>query len=253
MITQELCVEVEDMILGDDSIFDTIENYLGLVLEKEGILREDVDWTVSVCPANNDHVDPQLPMCDHYPPGPAVACWPSGVVQKFPSLAKAKTLLMRQHIMYVYNTPYELFNLYHENADHWKDVWKLTDEDVLNLTPPFLWDYVLAIAKERDPWMNAGDIPDGKKLSKRATAAGYIVSQKKCTAFDAVKAPKQAKVIALSLLQYEDGSVVSDEDITKLLMQAVLNEVLKTSQPVQRIFAYYRPLLLQHECITLRN
>jgi hypothetical protein len=190
-------------------------------------------------------------MCENYSDGVVLACWPSGKVQKFPSLAKAKTMLMRHHYMYLICTPPEAYALFCEEEPSWRERWKISEEAV---TTEWLWQYLLDIAVEKNPWAKADAIPDSNRMSKRATAEGYIIHRDKAAEFDKAKAPKQAKIIAQSLLLFEDdGKAVRDKDIEALLRQQYLKGVLKTKQDVMRIFSYYRPALLKAGVISLRS
>lgn len=193
--------------------------------------------------------DQQAPICEHYTNDVVLAIWPSGRVQKFPSLAKAKTLLMRQHFQYICATPSEA-SVLTEGLLH---KFNLTDEEILAITPDVLWQYLLDIAIERNPWASAIDIPESNRMSKKATAAGYTVHHDKCKEFAKAKAPKQAKVIAQVFLErFEDKCGIVDEDVEKVLRGAELKGILVTKQPVMRIFSYYRNELLNHNVITLR-
>lgn len=200
--------------------------------------------------ATETNIEQQPPLCDHYPEGEVIAAWPSGKVQKFPSLAKAKTLLMRHHYQYIMCTPEELLDVVDEDLSK---RWGINEDEWLERTPDWLWRYALDIAVERNPWMKAGEIPESNKLSKRVTASGYKINTAKAKTWESMKLPKQAKVIAMSLLEFEDDAAVSDEDIEKLLRKQLLNGVLNTKQDVMRIFAYYRPALLEAGIIALRS
>lgn len=191
----------------------------------------------------------QPPLCENYSDGIVLVLWPSGKVQQFPSLAKAKTMLMRQHYQYIVCTPAEAMAIFELNVDDWGERWKLDSEHYY--TEKTLWQYLMDISIIRDPWMKSGDIPDTNRLSKRVTASGYTVHHNKCVGF---KGPKQARVIADVLLQsYEDASAVSTEDIERVLKDASLKGVLKTKQDPKRIFAYYRGSLIEAGCLTLRS
>jgi hypothetical protein len=194
--------------------------------------------------------DQQPPLCENYDNDVVVAIWPSGKVQKFPSLAKAKTLLMRQHYQYLCATAKEAW----EVANGLLPKLGLTEEEVKELDHDKLWQYLLDIAVERNPWAAATDIPESNRMSKRVTAYGYTIHHDKCKAFATAKAPKQAKVIAQVFLErFEDSCGIVDDDIEKILRNAALKSVLVTKQPVMRIFSYYRAILIENEVITLRN
>jgi hypothetical protein len=187
-------------------------------------------------------------MCENYPKGVVLVLWPSGKVQRFPDLAKAKTMLMRQHMRYIVCTPDEAGD-YADDYPDMVDRWKM--DDTIQ-TRDELWQYLLDISEERDPWAKASLVPDSNRLSKRRTSSGYTLSHKHCVSFADTKNPKQAKVIAKVLHdRFEDGTVVTDDDIEKVLHQATVSGDLKTKQPVKRIFAYYRPVLLEKGVITL--
>lgn len=184
-------------------------------------------------------------MCENYPEGYVLVLWPSGKVQRFPSLAKAKTMLMRQHFQYIVCNEKEAQH-YAEFEPDVAELWKYPDEE-----PP-LWQYLTDISVERDPWAAAADIPDTNRMSKRVTAAGYTINHAKCS--EDIKLPKQAKIIAKSFVEaFEDGSAVSDEDLEKHMRTLVLKGILNTKQEPMRIFTYYRKALIDKQCIKLRS
>lgn len=194
----------------------------------------------------------QAPICSNYDnegSGAALILWPSGRVQRFPTLAKAKTMLMRQHYIYICMTIDEVNEYIIDNRAEWYEKWKIQDNDEID----DLWAYLMDISEVRDPWAKHSDRPETKKLTKRATSSGYLLSHAKCKAFDSVKAPKQAKVIARVFLdRFEDGTAIDDKSIESELHKATVSGVLVTKQPVMRIFAYYRQSLLDNSVITLR-
>ena len=190
----------------------------------------------------------QAPMCENYPWTEVLILWPSGKVQRFPSLAKAKTMLMRQHFQYIVCNPKEARVLADDNVSM-VDAWKL--DDTIQ-TDEELWDYLVDISEERDPWSKAADIPDSNRMSKRVTAAGYTINHAKCG--EDIKLPKQAKIIAKSFLEtFEDGSAVTDDDIERHMKHLVLSGTLSTKQEPMRIFTYYRKALLEKQCLKLRG
>lgn len=231
-----------------DDVIEALEEYC----EKHGLNINHTAWHIHVG-LNPDILGSQPPLCDCYDPsGAALAMWPSGKVQLFPDLPKALTMLPRQHYIYVVKTPNEAWALYQSYGDEYQKRLQADDEHVADAA--HLWQYLLDIAEERNPWaqVTAGS-SDSTRLSKRATAAGYKVSHDKCKTMADAKAPKQAKVLATSFLEFDDGGVVQDEDIQRLLQKKAAQGVLKTKQDVMRIFAYYRKALLEHGAIELRT
>jgi hypothetical protein len=154
--------------------------------------------------------------------------------------------------MYIVCTPDEVLSYIGEDPDEWYTKWKYVAEDDLDaIIAPELWQYLVDISEERNPWLKSTDIPDSNRMTKRKTAAGYKINTVKATAFEDIKAPKQAKVIAKLFSSYEDGSVVNDDDIERLLHSATVSGTFVTKQPVMRIFAYYRKELLSKGVIAL--
>ena len=192
----------------------------------------------------------QPPLCENYDDEPVLVLWPSGKVQRFPNLAKAKTMLMKQHYSYIVCNAIEA-HTYRRTLPKVAERWKMPEEIV---SREDVWQYLVDISEERNPWAKHADVPDtSTRLSKRTTAAGYTINHDKCREFENVKAPKQAKIIARSFLDFEDGCAVTDEDIEKHLHTLTVKDILKTKQPVKRIFTYYRQELLDKGCIKLRN
>lgn len=194
--------------------------------------------------------DKQAPMCENYDEDIALAMFPSGKVQQFPNLAKAKTMLMRQHYQYLVCTPDEALIYFQELHPETQTKFKVPEEIA---TKESFWQYLKDISVVRDPWTKPDSAPDSDRMTKRKTAAGYKINTTKAKEFANVKAPKQAKVLASVFATYEDGSVVNDEDVEKVLRRAMLDGVLNTKQPVMRIFSYYRTALLDGEVISLRS
>lgn len=188
--------------------------------------------------------------CHHYVAAPVLVCYDNGKIQKYPSLAKAQMFLPKHLHWRICSTPIELNKLM--DLMDLEKAWGIAEMD--ELTDETRWQYCCEIAEEKNPWDARGDVPTTDRLTKAKTAAGYTISHAACKEFADAKAPKQAKVIAASFLEHvEDGSVMEDVDIEKLLQTQAARGVLNTKQPVKRIFGYYRPALLDAKVITLRS
>jgi hypothetical protein len=240
--------ELEDKLMEDDGFHDYVSNYIDGMLADT---NQDIpEWSISLAYP----VEPMSPNCENYPDGHVLVLWPSGNVQKYPSLAKAKCFLFRHHHQYIICNGAEalLWGDYHPDT---RERWCVPIEIDIPDADDLLWSYLTDISTTKDPWTSPDRSPtDSNRMSKRVTAAGYKVNVSKCDAFQNVKAPKQAKVIAtLFSGTYEDGAVVSDEDIEKMLRAALLKGTLKTKQEPMRIFSYYRKELLAKQCIELRS
>lgn len=192
----------------------------------------------------------QPPICDQYPETiEPLVLWPSGLVQRFPSLAHAKAMLMRQHFQYLVMNIGEVRVYISEDVEHWYKRWAFDERDDIPL-----WQYLIDISILRDPWMKAADVPEtgSQRFSKRQVAAGYTINHEACKAFQDAKAPKQAKVLAKIFLDLNESDPIDDDFLEKHLMNAVAKGVLVTKQAPMRIFAYYRSALVDGNCITLR-
>jgi hypothetical protein len=188
-------------------------------------------------------------ICADYPEDTQpLVLYHSGRVQRFPSIAKAKAMLMdysgvicneRELIAYRHLNPIDF--------DRRFQSYEVLDEEI--------WAYMCGISEWCDPWSKSETDTDEVKMTKRVTGGGYYYDKGKGIAFQqTAKAPAQAKAL-VSILQTfkDDGRAITDEDMERALFDARRSGLIKTKQNPMRIFTYYRKMLMDHGVIKLRR